>query len=181
MPTPFVASLDAEISRLESVIEVLPEVRQLNELRRVRALYSGPSEPMIAGSMIANDAQDSAHFVLTSRPGRKMSSERQQALEFAEVHMTGQTLPTKTADLLSALRANGIEIGGNDPVNSLSALLSTSGKFIAHGRSGWTLKPSNGGSQVSAPVLAGGNPGAGAPGPINQEQMPAEWRTGGGT
>jgi hypothetical protein len=175
MTTPFLASLDGEISRLETIIEALPETRQLHELRRVRALYSVPSV------LRANDAQDSAHFVMTTRPGRKMSSDRQRALEFAQVYMAGQTLHTKTVDLLNALISHGIEIGGSDPVNSLSALLSTSGKFVAHGRAGWTLKPSNDGSQVSAPAEAGGNPGAGAPGQINQEHTPAEWRTGGGT
>jgi hypothetical protein len=143
MTTPFLASLDAEISRLESVIEALPEAKQLTELRRVRSLYPGPSI-----ALRANEAQDSAHFEVTVRPGRKMSSERQRALEFAQVHMTGQTQPTRTADLLTALRANGIEIGGNDPVNSLSALLSTSSRFVAHGRSGWTLKPESNDARI---------------------------------
>ena len=99
---------------------------------------------------------------MTTRPGRKMSSDRQRALEFAQVHMMGQTQPTKTADLLTALRNNGIEIGGSDPVNSLSALLSTSSRFVAHGRSGWTLKPEPTGSSYATPlattfVHSGGN------------------------
>src|ERR1700722_4081285 len=107
MTTPFLASLDAEISRLETVIEALPESKQLTELRRLRALYPGPT--MV---LRANDAQDSAHFEVTVRPGRKMSSERQKALEFAQVHMTGQAQPIKTADLLTALHSHRIEIGG---------------------------------------------------------------------
>ena len=52
MTSPFLASLDAEISRLETVLEASPEMRQLRELRRVRALYGEPSTPR------ANDAQD---------------------------------------------------------------------------------------------------------------------------
>jgi hypothetical protein len=34
----------------------------------------------------------------------------------------------------------GCRIGGQDPVNGLSAILSRSGRFTAHGRMGWTLK-----------------------------------------
>jgi hypothetical protein len=94
-----------------------------------------------------------------------MAPERQRAIEFVSVHLMGQPNPIKTADLLVALQANGINIGGNEPVNSLSALLSTSGKFLAHGRSGWTLKPSNDGTQVSDSASAeNGNPGSGEPG-----------------
>lgn len=143
MTSPFLASLDAEISRLETVLEAFPEMRQLKELRRVRSLYAGQQSAIPTPS--ADGFQRTA---IPPRPGRKMSSERQQAIEFALVHMTGQTQPTKTVDLLEALRANGIEIGGNDPVNSLSALLSTSSRFVAHGRSGWTLKPESNGSHI---------------------------------
>ena len=166
----FVSSLNLEIDRLEKAIEDIPEVRKLRELQRVRALYMNEyPEPgrsaasRLAASLAANLTAEYA----PSSPGRKMSPERQQAIEFVSVHLNGQVSPIKTADLLQTLQVNGIHIGGNDPINSLSALLSTSGKFLAHGRSGWTLRPSNDGNQVSVTASAEkGNPGLGEPGEI---------------
>jgi hypothetical protein len=174
MPTPpFVASLDAEIARLEGVVENIPEVRQLNELRRVRALYAEPNV------ILQGTEDDFAEVVAPARPGRKMAPERQQAIDFVAKLLEKELHPIRTITLLEALRGNEIIIGGSDPVNSLSALLSTSGQFMAHGRSGWTLKRDAPGlvpvtrteieeeeqSSHSTPADAGnGNPGARAPG-----------------
>jgi hypothetical protein len=140
----FVASLDSEISRLEKAIEDLPEVRQLKELRRVRALYPQPAAQLVE---VRNMPRPSANisFPVVGRGvvvtvGRKMAPERLQALDIVRASLENQSLPIKTVDLLDHIRAKGIDLGGNDPVNSLSALLSTSGQFQAHGRSGWTLK-----------------------------------------
>ena len=38
------------------------------------------------------------------------------------------------------LTANNVEVGGSNPLNNLSAMLSTSGLFQSHGRKGWTIK-----------------------------------------
>jgi hypothetical protein len=152
----FVASLDLEIDRLARAIEDIPEVRKLRELQRVRALYVEESK--------APTRLGVASGYMQPRPsaGRKMSPERQRALDFLAVYLGEQTNPIKTTTILEALAGNGISIGGNDPVNSLSALLSTSDKFVAHGRSGWTLTPSRGVDVLaSVPAQAGnGNPGA---------------------
>ncbi|ACK51496.1 hypothetical protein Msil_2573 [Methylocella silvestris BL2] len=51
--------------------------------------------------------------------------------------------PVSTADLLRSLRAANIEIGGKDPRNTLSAMLSTSPLFQSNGRAGWTLRTDN--------------------------------------
>ena len=123
-------------------------MKQLAELRQLRSLYN------TVGELHRKTEELVAKSLSPHRPGRRMSSERQQALEFAQVHMKGQVHPTKTVDLLTALIANGIEIGGSDPVNSLSALLSTSSRFVAHGRSGWTLKPEDTGSRLFYPSMA---------------------------
>jgi hypothetical protein len=159
----FVFSLNLEIDRLEKAIEHIPEVRKLQELQRVRALYINEHpEPgrsatsQLARSIAANLTLDPVF----SSPGRKMAPERHKAIEFVSSHLMGQVAPIKTADLLVALQNHGINIGGNDPVNSLSALLSTSGRFLAHGRSGWTLRPSTDGNQVSVSATAeNGTPG----------------------
>jgi hypothetical protein len=163
--TDFTTALDLEIKHLEEIVESIPEVVKLRGLQRVRAIYlSHSSAHRMEASRVSQDLAR-ALTSSASSPGRRMSPERLQAIEFVSVHLSGQSAPVKTVDLHHALEANGINIGGSDPVNGLSALLSTSGKFVAHGRSGWTLKPSNDGNQVSAPAMAGnGNPGSGEPG-----------------
>lgn len=153
----FIAALDLEIRNLEKAVEAIPDVVKLRELQRIRALYTSETVARVVGPLIAKYA--------ASPPGRKMSVDRQQALDFVSKHLRMAISPVKTAILSEQLVNNGINVGGADPVNSLSALLSTSGKFVAHGRSGWTLKPSDDGNQVSAPGMAGnGNPGSGEPG-----------------
>jgi len=149
--TDFTAALDLEIDHLQKIVEAIPEVVKLRELQRVRAIYlSHDHGHRMEASRLA---QSLAQALAPSSPGRKMSAERVQALEFVSVHLTGQTAPVKTVDLHRALEANGINIGGADPVNGLSALLSTSGKFMAHGRSGWTLKPSANDEKTATPTV----------------------------
>lgn len=155
MTTEFIASLDAEIARLQLVVERFPEVRQLTELKRVRALYAGerPRSVIATGTSIystwsattgaaitAGPTAVATATTLTTTPGRKMAPERQRALELVTMLLSTADAPVRTISLAGALAQQGINIGGTDPVNSLSALLSTSGQFLAHGRSGWTLK-----------------------------------------
>lgn len=136
MPEDFVASLDTEIDRLQQAVDRIPEVRQLAELKRVRALYSS-SGPIKSAERVVIGDHASAVVI---RAGRKMAPGRQRALEFVAMLLGQESGPVKTVTLARAIQQAGIDIGGGDPVNSLSALLSTSGQFQAHGRSGWTLK-----------------------------------------
>ena len=153
----FVASLDLEIQRLEKAVEDIPEVRKLRELQRIQALYNDEIVSRVVDPLIAKYAG--------GPPGRKMSPQRQRALEVTAEFLADKINPMRTTTILEALAGNGITLGGNDPVNALSALLSTSGKFVAHGRSGWTLKPSGGFNVISAPLQTGsGDPGAGGAG-----------------
>lgn len=152
MAHPFLPYLISEISRLEQLIDRIPEVRQLNELRRVRALYqalplpaaSGPTGPSPTGTTTELlQLEKALHMAAESErtgPGRKMAPDRQKAIDLIRQSLENETMPVKTATLLEYIKTLGIDLGGNDPVNSLSALLSTSGHFQAHGRSGWTLK-----------------------------------------
>jgi hypothetical protein len=143
----FLPSLDAEIGRLERAVEAIPEVVKLRELRRVRAMYAESETTSRAAQIVAKIDQ-------AISPGRRMSPERQRALDFiAEQLARAVGGPIRTSTLMEMLTGAGIEIGGSDPLNNLSALLSTSGRFIAHGRSGWTLKrgdPMNEGSEAVA-------------------------------
>jgi hypothetical protein len=150
----FVASLDEEIERLQEAVEKLPEVKQLRELRRVRALYGLPDNNKnnkLGFDIVRFEAslpKLNLDNTLTSglgmkgATGRKPSPERVRAKEFIRKFLSTRDIPVRTADIFDALKKEGIDIGGNstDPVNNLSAMISGSGEFKAHGRSGWTLK-----------------------------------------
>jgi hypothetical protein len=72
-------------------------------------------------------------------PGRRRSPEREMALQETRSFLFGRTDPTRIKEIDAHLEVKGIRLNGNDPLNNLSALLSISGGFTAHGRAGWTL------------------------------------------
>ena len=80
---------------------------------------------------------------LATPPGPRIGSMKQRAIDAAALFLAGRdnTLPTATGTIFEHLRRAGVRIGGKDPKNNLSAILSSSGRFKANGRSGWTLAP----------------------------------------
>jgi hypothetical protein len=137
MTMSFVASLDEEIARLEDAISDIPEVKKLRELKRLRQLYDGPRRLTEQDEL--QEPYDSSETPARAG-GRKPSPERQEALKIIEAAVVGAKVPMRTVDLLALLRNRGIKIGGSDEISNLSAMISSSGRFEAHGRSGWTLK-----------------------------------------
>jgi hypothetical protein len=78
--------------------------------------------------------------VLGQKPGRKISPQRQAAIEATIVILKQATRPLKTSALYEMICDLGVSIGGADPVNNYSALLYARDEFQSHGREGWTLK-----------------------------------------
>lgn len=64
---------------------------------------------------------------------------KEEALKACVSHV-GLHGPSKTKTLLAVLRTAGIEIGGVNPANALSSVLSRSGRFTADRKLGWNLK-----------------------------------------
>ena len=73
-------------------------------------------------------------------PVRPRSPAKMAAVDLAAAMLVEKTSPTPTKDIVARAAAEGIVIGGLDPINTLSAALSQSGRFRAHGRRGWTLR-----------------------------------------
>jgi hypothetical protein len=148
-PMSFLIALDEEIRSLRASLDNDARSIKLKELERVRALYQADHESSsfrVADIHAHLPKLDIPNFAKANgagmpEPRRRLSPERQSAIEAVRQFIQGKTEPTKTVDLLAHLNAKGIEIGGSDPMNNLSALLSTSAIFHANGRSGWTLKP----------------------------------------
>jgi hypothetical protein len=78
--------------------------------------------------------------ILGQKPGRKISPERQAAIDATIEFLREAQGPVKTADIFAMVSKAGIKICGTDPVNNFSALLYGRDEFQSHGRDGWTLK-----------------------------------------
>jgi hypothetical protein len=173
MSTGFKEALEREISDLEKSLETDPRFIKLRELQRVASLYTpgvnpvdglkafvnmltvgNPPRAHAGGGLPAGIGSKHAMFAgggeampLVDGQRRMQAITRQRVLEDAENILRGRSDPTKTADLYDDLVAAGHEIGGDDPKNNLSAMLSKSPLFRSHKRAGWTLVE----SQSTAP------------------------------
>lgn len=129
----FTVALKAEIQELENELKNDPRYTKLESLRSVLLLYQ-PSgvEPQ--------KSSDSPTRTVTRAP----SEGRAKAIELARLYLKNRSGPTPTRDIFDHIINNGAEIGGKDPVNNLSAMLSNSDEFQSNGRAGWTLAPENG-------------------------------------
>ena len=144
----FVQSLRSEITALQESIRTSPDPRalKLQELKKVLAIYVGKAnsptvvvdaEP-VHPSNLPRTGRVSA--VLGQKPGRKISPQRQAAIEATIAILKQATGPLKTSALYEMISDMGASIGGADPVNNYSALLYARDEFQSHGREGWTLK-----------------------------------------
>ncbi|MDR3570680.1 MAG: hypothetical protein P4L81_00550 [Candidatus Pacebacteria bacterium] len=140
----FLSSLISEIADLEQKLSHDPVFIKLSELRKVRHLYESDKK--------AETSEGSKNFDLekavvesykpdASRAGRRQSPERQEALRECRAFLESVRRPAKTAELYSYLRTLGVELGGKDPQNNLSALLYHSPDFLSLRGEGWILKP----------------------------------------
>lgn len=166
MSTGFKEALEREISDLEKSLEADPRFIKLRELQRLANLYTPGAQvadafKMVFGSLATNTrvvgvggmspprAFAGGGEVVLNVDGQRRAQalNRQRVLEDAENILRGRADPTKTSDLYDDLIAAGHEIGGDDPKNNLSAMLSKSPLFRSHKRAGWTLVE----SQSTAP------------------------------
>lgn len=136
----FVSSLKAEIDTLEASLRAEPDPRvsKLQELRKVLALYIGTPEPQ-GVEKSQQKVRVAAELQSRTRPGRKISPERLEAVE-ATIKILGQKRgPIKTSELFDLISKMGIKLGGTDPQNNYSALLYGRDEFKSCGRDGWVL------------------------------------------
>ena len=77
----------------------------------------------------------------------RLTSDWRTATEATIAFLRGQSGPVPTVRILEHLKEVGIALGGSQPRNSLSVMLSRSRLFKAHGRRGWTLAEDDGGDR----------------------------------
>ena len=149
MSTPFLPALDTEIAELEAKLATDPTYVKLQKLRETRRLYQDEVLADVPGAVVVR-----RRF----RP-RPVTSTRQRALKAAALAIKGKKTPTKTSEIAQILEDQSIQIGGANPLNNLSAMLSNSPQFRSHGRDGWVLVEPNGitdaeAAGVSAPAAS---------------------------
>ena len=120
------APLLREIVTLEEELEKDSRYVKLQALRRLRALYGAH------GARVRKNR--------TRRRRGETSPGRQAAIDAARQMLDGLKEPIKTAAIYERVKSLGIEIGGGNPRNHLSAMLSNHPDFMSHGRAGWTLR-----------------------------------------
>jgi hypothetical protein len=134
----FVDHLKAEILGLERSLETDPRFVKLRELRRVYDLYEAPRDAATTDSPSINEVRAPK---LQKRPStREMSPATRAVVNAATEYLTGRTnlVPLRTL-YHHITEERGIQIGGEDKINNLSAILYRYG-FEAEGRAGWRLK-----------------------------------------
>lgn len=129
--TGFLEVLDAEIQGLQRSLETDPRFTKLRELRRIRELYASDSPHPPIRVTPTSDARKSA--------GRKMWPETEHTIKEAEQLLANAAEPVPLRDIFRHVTQRGCKIGGRDPLNNFSAMLSRSGKFAARGKAGWML------------------------------------------
>lgn len=137
----FVKALEDEISELEQQLKADPRYTRLAKLKEVRQLYGAP-----AGGGVGS-AQGAVAIRTTVNPFMNAARKKEHILATAAAIIRGRTDPTPTVDILKQIEVLGLEVHGKDPRNTLSAMLSYAPEFKSHGRSGWTLVPSDGRSE----------------------------------
>jgi hypothetical protein len=136
--TAYVDHIRAAIAALEQELKGDRRYIMYQELRRMLAAYVDSQKmPRATDSRPPSPLPDSQRRM----PSREMSPETKEVIERATEFLHDKSEPVPIRDLYNQIvEKDGCRIGGQDPVNGLSAILSRSGRFTAHGRSGWTLK-----------------------------------------
>ena len=142
----FVQSLRSEIDALEQSIRTSPDPRplKLRELKKLLALYLGkansPGVVVDAGPVDPSNLPGAGRVSAGQKPGRKISPQRQAAIDTTIMILKQSTLPLKTSALYEMVRVLGAPLGGANPVNNYAALLYRRDEFQSRGREGWTLR-----------------------------------------
>ncbi len=105
--------------------------RQLDDLERKRAKLLQIIE--IAESMV-----ERAPIMSTGAKMRELSLTMQKTVQVVRTILNERGKPVMIRDLLNAVQAQGIEVGGKKPASTLSARLSNAnGEFKSHHSVGW--------------------------------------------
>lgn len=126
----FIELLQSEVAKLEADLAHNPTFKKLQAAKALLNAYEDSTGTSIGVRDVAKPVP---------QPTKKADAPSSAILDAARNLIAGRQYPTSTVDILNAIVAQGVEVGGTVPRNSLSSMLSRSNEFESHGRSGWTL------------------------------------------
>lgn len=133
----FIAALDREIAELDAELRAHPAYMKLEQLRGVRALYAA------AGNMVQRtvNIKSTSHVSAAATVQRRVptSGVSLEVLAAVRDFLRGRPYPTPTREIMTMLGERGIHVGGSNPQNAVSSLMSKAPDLRANGRAGWVL------------------------------------------
>lgn len=177
------ALLESASARLEAAKSVAAEARNAleraeSEIRRWESFLASYSE--LTGTAydmqiqsefphVGNDASRRKHYYTraASSRGRTMEETEEKVAQL----LSELKRPVPTRELVMFLAERGYEVGGQEPVSTLSARLSRSQRFVSDRKYGWMTK-----EMADGAVIFPDPPSANQP-----QSGPVEPEAGGGT
>ena len=150
MAEDFASAIRVEMEALEV------ELRGNAIYRKIKALQGVLREYEAGESLQRSDhgvAKQKVNVAERRSPPRRSSPARERAAEFVRNYLKDRVAPTPIRELFDAMLRDGVELGGKNPINNLSAILSMNDAFLSHGRSGWVLATSGDQRSGSPDVL----------------------------
>lgn len=191
MSDEFLNQLAKQIALLEAELAETPTYRRLKKAMALYDEYAAPQGGDGLPSSSAEARKDACGKNERSevKPLRRQRNEATQAILDAVVELLRDADgPMRTSNILAILREQGHEIPGEKALNNLSAMISYSKMFQAHGKSGWTLIEADDADKnteaADGPNLAGGTSTASSehrPTSGGTTSVPVEPAQGGGT
>jgi len=114
-------------------------LQRLRAVQRLIVAYGGVPETL--PTVEEEKAQPSPRSSSTPPPRRRRSSQGDAVVnEVEQVLKRNDDKPIMTRQLLELLKAQGVEVGGQKPTSTLSAMLSNSERFVSIRGEGWVRK-----------------------------------------
>lgn len=141
MANQFVSALRKEIASLEADLSGDPRFKKFRRLMAALDAYlEDESDDTGQEQLAPKDSSPNRVSEQSAQTGRSASERTQAILDTAETIIARSSKPIKTIEILEELRRRNVDVHGANPRNTLSAIISYSGRFTAHGRAGWTIK-----------------------------------------
>lgn len=141
-----VVSMETELEALERELSEDPRFQKITYLRELIAIYRSAERPKKLGADTQRRVREAV---------RRHAARKEALYDAIRSLLKDADHPVKTAFLLEVLPDEiRKQIGGKDPVSTLSALLSNAELLVSHGRLGWTLADKAAASPKSEPRLS---------------------------
>ncbi len=108
-------------------------------IETVRATEESAARTQTSSRTLNQPGDEASREPRGKRPFDDFTPYGRQAIATAMSFLVGQAHPIRTRELVTAIKAIGFTIRGDNAMNALGALLGRSADIVSHGKAGWTL------------------------------------------